>query len=303
MIKQVLYFGNRARLSTAHRQLCIELQPANDGKPPPIVTRPLEDIGVVVIDSREVTMTASVMQGLAENGAALIVCGPNHLPTGLMLNIDGHCEQTERMRHQLEAPLPLRKQLWQQTVKAKILNQASAAHKVHGAEVGCMTAWARSVRSGDPDNMEGKAAAYYWRVMLSDYDGVTRDRYGADPNPLFNYGYAILRGITARAVVSAGLHPSMGIFHRNKYNAYCLADDLMEPYRPYVDLTVMDICRRYEQPSLECKDVKRDLLAMTTCDVKIDGHIRPLMLAVGESAVSLYKCFSGSIKQIHYPEL
>ena len=279
MIKQVLYFGNRARLSTAHRQLCIELQPANDGKPPPIVTRPLEDIGVVVIDSREVTMTAS-----------------------LMLNIDGHCEQTERMRHQLEAPLPLRKQLWQQTVKAKILNQASAAHKVHGAEVGCMTAWARSVRSGDPDNMEGKAAAYYWRVMLSDYDGVTRDRYGADPNPLFNYGYAILRGITARAVVSAGLHPSMGIFHRTKYNAY-LADDLMEPYRPYVDLTVMDICRRYEQPSLECKDVKRDLLAMTTCDVKIDGHIRPLMLAVGESAVSLYKCFSGSIKQIHYPEL
>lgn len=299
MIKQVLYFGNQAELHVRNSQLCIY---TGEHKDDPI-TRPLEDIGIVIIDNPRIMLTTSVMTGLMESGAALLVCGPNHMPTGLMLNLEGHCEQSERFRTHLSATLPMRKQLWQQTVKRKILNQAAVAKMMKGAEVGNMIAWAKSVKSGDTDNREGLAAGYYWRVLFEDMPGVTRDRGGAEPNSLLNYGYAIVRATVARALVASGMHPSIGIYHRNKYNAYCLADDVMEPYRPYVDLTVLEICNEIADATLENREVKRRLLSITTREVEIEGMRRPLMTGVSDTASSLMKCFAGKSSIIRYPTI
>ena len=311
MIKKTLYFGNSAYLSLKNAQLVIKLPEVekNDTLPESFkvqtqVTKPIEDIGVVVLDNQRITITTGAMEALLANNCAIITCDQRSMPVGLMLPLSGNTTQSERFRDQIDASLPLKKQLWQQTIQAKISNQASVLATCRKAEVGCLRAWAKDVRSGDPDNFEGRAAAYYWRYLFGLHiDGFTRDREGLPPNNALNYGYAILRAIVARALVSSGMLPTLGIHHHNRYNAYCLADDIMEPYRPYVDEYVFQLTQKHGLPSEDLsKTWKTELLLIPTLDVVIGGRKSPLMVGVTQTTASLYKCFSGELRKVAYPE-
>lgn len=299
MIKRTLYFGNPTYLSLKDEQLSIRLPQTESYK-----TIPIEDIGFVVLDNRQITITQGLLDALLENNCALITCDKSHLPTGLMLSLSGNTIQTERFRAQIEASLPLKKQLWQQTIQQKILNQAKVLQQERGIDAKNMVAWASSVKSGDTDNREAVAAAYYWKEIFPDIDVFTRDRYGVPPNNLLNYGYAILRAIVARALVSSGLMPTLGIHHHNRYNAYCLADDIMEPYRPIVDKLVLSILGKSEEyPNNLSVELKTQLLQIPVIDVNIDGVRSPLMNAVATTTASLYKCFAGESRRLLYPEV
>lgn len=311
MIKKTLYFGNPAYLSLRNGQLVIKMPEVEkcDNLPDSFkrkaeVSKPIEDIGVVVLDNKQITITTGAMEAMLENNCALITCDSHSMPVGLMLPLCGNTTQSERFRHQIEASLPLKKQLWQQTVQCKINNQASVLHALRGEEIRCMRVWARDVRSGDAENMEGRAAAYYWKFLFGQHiDGFTRDRDGVPPNNLLNYGYAILRAVIARALVTSGLLPTLGIHHHNRYNAYCLADDIMEPYRPYVDELVYKLVKNKGLPTDGLtREWKAELLAIPTLDVIISGKRSPLMVAAGQTTASLYKCFSGELRKIAYPE-
>ena len=307
MIKRTLYFGNPAYLSVSNSQLVIT-KPSDGDLPPDdlsqlVKTIPIEDIGVVVLDHRQLTITSSVFSCLLDNNVAVITCDEKSMPSGLLLPLHTNTLQSERFQYQLKASLPLQKQLWQQTVEAKIQNQAAVLKYITGEEARNMLAWANSVKSGDTDNMEARAAAYYWKNIFPNLDFFTRDRYGPKPNNLLNYGYAILRAVIARALVGSGLLPTLGIHHHNRYNAYCLADDVMEPYRPFVDKLVVDIVSDNNPcPSLT-REIKTLLLSIPVLDVVIDGHRSPLIIAASTTSASLYKCFAGISRKVIYPEL
>jgi len=308
MIKKTLYFGNPAYLSLKNKQLLIRLPEVANNKTLPDNfkteaerTIPIEDIGMIILDNKRLTITQGVLEELLANNCALITCDSTRMPVGLMLPLDGNSVQTERYRDQIEASLPLKKQLWQQTVQSKIRNQAFVLSKRNDAVVKNMEVWANQVRSGDPDNLEARSAVYYWANLFPEIEGFYRERDGIAPNNLLNYGYAILRSVVARALVSTGLLPSIGIFHKSKYNAYCLADDIMEPYRPYVDNLVCEIIADGEDIATLSKEVKARLLNIPVLDVTIEGNRRPLMNAVTQTTASLYNCFSGRLRKIKYP--
>ena len=302
MIKRTLCFSNPAYLSMKNRQLLVKLEKQGDD-PERTATIPIEDIGIVVLDCQQITITHGLMAALLDNNASVITCNESHMPVGLLLPLEGHTVQSERFQDQLTSSLPLRKQLWQQTVQQKILNQASLLRELHNIETGNMQQWAADVHSGDSTNLEGRAAAFYWSRLLPDINGFTRAREGNYPNHLVNYGYAILRAVIARALVSSGLLPTLGIHHHNRYNAYCLADDIMEPYRPYVDRLVIQTM--HQHPSIEelTPDLKRSLLTIPTLEVRINGQRSPLMVAASQTTASLARCFSGEIRKLTYPEM
>ena len=309
MIKKTLYFGNPAYLSLRNAQLIIRLPEVVDNDTLPEyfkqvseVSKPIEDIGVIVLDHKQITITSGVLEAFLENNCAVLTCDSKSMPVGLLLPLHGNTTQNERFRQQLDASLPLSKQLWQQTVKAKIENQAAVLKECTGEEMKCMRVWAANVRSGDPDNQEARAAAYYWKNLFR-IEGFTRDRDGIPPNNLLNYGYAILRAVVARGLVASGLLPTLGIHHHNRYNAYCLADDIMEPYRPYVDRLVYDMVKQGANYAELTKDLKVRLLTIPTLETTLAGKRRPLMVAVGQTTASLYKCFSGELRKISYPEI
>lgn len=310
MIKKTLCFSTPAYLSLCNRQLVIQVPDIEkndkltvDFKKMNERTIPIEDIGVVVLENKQITITTGAIETLLENNAALITCDSRCMPTGLMLPLYGNTLQSERFRDQIEASLPLRKQLWQQTVKQKIANQEAILRRCSQTETKCMKVWANEVRSGDPDNLEARAAAYYWKNIFPNIPNFVRGREGDPPNNLLNYGYAILRGVIARALVSSGLLPTMGIHHHNRYNAYCLADDIMEPYRPYVDeLVVKIVSQDYNYTDLS-KELKAQLLTIPVLDVVIDGKRSPLMIAASQTTASLAKCFRGELRLISYPNL
>lgn len=310
MIKKTLYFGNPAYLSLYLGQLVIKLPEVetctavdDDFKARATVTKPIEDIAYVVLDNRRITITSGVMEALLENNCAIISCDSRGMPVGLTLPLAGNTVQNERFRHQLDSSLPLRKQLWQQTIQQKIANQAATLERCcPTAATGCMRKWATDVKSGDAHNVEGKAAAYYWKKFFSSHiNDFVRDREGLFPNNLLNYGYAILRAVMARALVSSGLLPTLGIHHHNRYNAYCLADDIMEPYRPYVDNLVHDIITDNGVDLELTRDIKALLLTIPTLDVTINGRQSPLMVAASQTTASLARCFMGEIRRIYYP--
>lgn len=309
MIKKTLYFGNPAYLSLQNNQLVIKLPEVERNASLPdsfkkqtVVTKPIEDIGLVVLDNNQITITSGVLEALLENNCSIITCDSKSMPVGLMLPLYGNTVQNERFREQLSASLPLKKQLWQQTIKAKIENQSAVLINCLGEESRCMKVWADDVKSGDSENLEARAAAYYWKTLFADIDGFTRDREGISPNNLLNYGYAVLRAIIARALVSSGLLPTLGIHHHNRYNAYCLADDIMEPYRPYVDELVFGLVQQYGKNLELTRDIKAKLLTIPTLDVIISGKRSPLMIAASQTTASLYKYFSGELRRIVYPE-
>ena len=310
MIKKTLCFSNPAYLSLRDAQLVIKLPEVEKAanltdafKKAQEITRPIEDIGVVVLDHKQITITQGALEALLENNCAVVTCDSSHMPVGLLLPLVGNTTQNERFRDQLDVSQPLRKQLWQQTMQCKIRNQAAVLSQCSDAETRCMQVWANDVRSGDPDNYEARAAVYYWKNLFGHIPGFIRDREGVAPNNLLNYGYAILRAVVARSLVASGLLPTLGIHHHNRYNAYCLADDIMEPYRPYIDRLVFDITEQYGADVELSKDIKAELLSIPTLDVVIGGKRSPLLVGVSQTTASLYKCFSGELRKIAYPDM
>jgi CRISP-associated protein Cas1 len=333
MIKRTLYFGNPAYLSKKNEQLVVnnkeqdkdqeyehEKEPDNEKHEANIVaekkegwlekrkdiakevlkTIPIEDIGIVILDNGQITITHGALSSLIDNNAAVVTCDGSHMPNGLFLPLAGNTEQNEKFRAQIDSSEPLKKQLWQQTISAKIRNQAFILRE-RKAPINNILTWAKKVRSGDPDNYEGRAAAYYWKNFFPMIDGFIRDRNGEPPNNLFNYGYAILRAIAARGLVGSGLLPTLGIHHANKYNAYCLADDIMEPYRPYVDKIVYEMVSNGEDFYELTPSIKKQLLAIGTTEIIIGGERSPLMVGMQRTTASLVKCFEGTARKIIYP--
>lgn len=308
MIKKTLYFGNPTYLSLRDAQLVVKMPEIEKNDTLPELykkaaerTIPIEDIGVVVLDNKRITITTGVMEALLGNNCAVITCDRKSMPTGMMLPLSGNTLQSERFRDQIDASLPLRKQLWQQTIRQKIANQENVLHLYTTVNTNCMKVWSSEVKSGDSDNVEARAAAYYWKNLFPDIPYFVRGREGDPPNNLLNYGYAILRAVIARALVGSGLLPTLGIHHHNRYNAYCLADDIMEPYRPYVDELVIQIMQEEDNYSELTLDIKAKLLQIPVLDVVIDGKRSPLMIAAGITTASLYKCYNGERRLISYP--
>jgi CRISPR-associated protein Cas1 len=316
-MKKTLCFSSPAYLSVRLRQLEIE-QPAEQEGPVIKTTVPIEEIGVIILENPRITITQVALAALLEENCAVVTCNHKYLPTGLMLPLDGHTLQTRRFRNQIEASVPLKKQLWQQTVRQKIMNQARLINR-QGMDGTTLLRLFTEVRSGDPDNIEARAAVWYWsrifqKVQFSiPEDGVERpddfirDRYGDWPNSLLNYGYAILRAVIARSLVGAGLLPTLGIFHRNQYNAYCLADDIMEPYRPSVDGLVMKLVQKFPKPEDSSTGqlspaLKRELLVIPVMDVLMENKMKPLQVAAQRTAASLAACFAGDERTLLYPE-
>lgn len=309
MIKRTLYFGNPAYISTHLEQLVVRL-PEVEGNPmlpasfkkEAQATIPIEDLGIVILDHQQVIISQAVIAKLLAENVALITCDSTHHPTGLMLNLSGHTLQAVRFRDQLRASLPLQKQLWQQTVKAKIRNQAKLLSR-YGIASANLLKWSREVLSGDADNLEARAAAYYWKNLFLRIPNFRREREGMPPNSILNYAYAILRAIIARSLIGSGLLPTLGIHHHNKYNHYCLADDIMEPYRPFADALVADMVQNREDISELSPPVKRKLLGLAAVDVIFGDERSPLMVGAQRTTASLAKCFEGTAKKVLYPKL
>ncbi|MCX2837408.1 type II CRISPR-associated endonuclease Cas1 [Salinimicrobium sp. MT39] len=295
MIKRTIFFANPAYLSTKNEQLVVSFP--EEGKEEKRV--PIEDIGMLVLENPQITLTNGLITKLIQNKAAVVNCDKQHLPCSILQPLVGHTEQTERFRNQLNASLPLKKNLWQQTVSAKISNQAMHLFR-RGKEHKKLARWATEVKSGDTENHEAIAAAFYWQNIF-DVKGFSRYQKGIPPNNLLNYGYAILRAITARALIGSGMLPGVGIFHRNKYNAFCLADDIMEPYRIYVDELVYEIVESGEKLEELNTFLKAELLKIPAIDVVIDDKVSPLMVAMSRTTNSLQECFAGMSRKILYP--
>ena len=301
MIKRTVAISSPAKLSLRDRQLLMSKTDALGQKLEKTV--PIEDIGAVVLEDPRITVTHGLIAALIANNAALITCDAKYHPTGMMLNLCGNTTQAESFRHQTEASQPLKKQLWQQVVQTKILNQATVLENT-GTKAEVLKSAASKVKSGDTDNREGVAAAYYWPRLFDSYPGFTRGREAGYPNNLLNYGYAILRAVMARSLVGSGLMPTLGIFHHNRYNHYCLADDMMEPYRPYIDRVVAAMVEREDDaPDFLTKEHREKLLTIPTLTVTMNGKQRPLMIAASETSASLVRCFAGEQRKVVLPEL
>lgn len=297
MIKRTLYFGNPAYLKTVNEQLVIEMHDSGETK-----QYPIEDIGLLILDHQQITITQALTAKLLANNTALITCNHTHHPVGMLLNLDGNSLQSQHFQAQVEASAPLKKQLWQQTITAKILNQA-ALLQLQREENKLLINFAREVKSGDSENHEARAAVYYWKRIFPDFLEFRREREGPPPNNLLNYGYAILRALVARSLVGSGLLPTLGIHHRNQYNSYCLADDIMEPYRPFVDKVVCQIIRGNGKFLEMTPNMKKELLSIPAMDVMLERQKSPLMNAVQRTTSSLARCYEGKARKILYPDL
>jgi CRISPR-associated protein Cas1 len=296
MIKRTLYFANPCSLRKKDNQLQISY-PVEEKKDD--TTIPIEDVGLVILDNPQILLSNALLMALNENNSAIISCDTSHLPYGLMLPMFSHHAFTEKLHAQLEASRPLMKNLWQQTIISKIENQAALLKRV-GVDTKKMDFLVSDVKSGDPGNVEGRAAAYYWDNLFVGTEFL-RNRFGEHPNNLLNYGYAVLRAIVARSLIASGLFPSLGIHHRNKYNPYCLADDIMEPFRPYVDSLVLEIIQSDPDQEELTPELKKKLLQIPVIDVLIDGKSSPLMIGVQRTTASLASCFEGLTRKILYP--
>ncbi len=292
MLKKTLFFGNKCSLTTKYEQLVIK----NTTKE---TTVPIEDIGYIIIENQETYISIPALSKLSSNNVSVIFCDDKHMPQSMLLNLDSHHIQQEHFRNQINASAPLKKQLWQQVVKTKIHNQATLLSSLQKNK-NPLEHYASKVLSGDSDHREGVAAAYYWKHLF-DFD-FKRERYGDYPNLFLNYGYIVLRAAVARALSGSGLLSTLGIHHHNKYNAFCLADDIMEPYRPLVDAKVIEIMNTYDEHDL-ITPIKAELLNVLTQTVYFEEKKSPLMVALSTTTSSLQQCFSGKSRKISYPKL
>lgn len=294
MLKRALFFSTPFCLSLRNEQMVIHTKEAPDMQK----SVPIEDIGVVVLEHQQTTVTLPLLNALSDNNVAVIFCGDNRMPNAMLMNLDSNKTQGESYRAQVEASEPLKKGLWKQIVEAKIRNQAALLRKV-GKDGDKLKPYYMNVKSGDTDNREGIAAKIYWTELFG--REFVRTREGEAPNNLLNYGYTILRAAVARSLMGSGLLPAFGIFHRNRYNAFPLADDLMEPYRPYVDELVYNL--HTAGKSQLTKEVKGELLRILFADTRFDKVLRPLDVGLTFTSASLAKCFAGTQKKLLYPLL
>lgn len=296
MIRRTIEFATPGTvLSVSNRQLVVK-RPSEDE-----ATLPIEDLGVVVVDDVRATYTQSVFLELTRAGACVLICGRDHLPAAMLLPIVGHHAQTERHLVQVGASTPTKKRIWQALVKRKILQQAAVLSHFSGGSSGLVHLASR-VRSGDPRNIEAQAAQRYWPTLFG--ASFRRDRAPSGINALLNYGYAVVRASVARALVAAGLIPSLGVHHKNRRNPFCLADDLLEPYRPLVDWCVkgIDDDRNKAHATLEDREVRARILSLLNETVRIRGKNEPLLFAVQSSADSLRRALTGDELVLHLPE-
>lgn len=297
MIKRTILIENKSSITTKNQQLVLKSEVRES-------SIPIEDIGFLVLDHAEIYLSIPAMNLIVENNTAIIICGSNHLPNGMFLNLNSHHIQQEIFKNQIEASIPLKKQLWQQTIIEKIRNQGELLAKITENK-NTFEFLASKVLSGDTSNMEGVAAQQYWKnfpLPNHEKDGIKRERYGDYPNNFLNYGYAILRAATARALSGSGLLNTLGIHHKSKYNAFALADDIMEPFRPIVDEKVFGIMKRYQEQELNTA-IKAEMLQMLTQTVYFKEEKSPLMVGLQKTASSLQQCFTGHRKKIKYPKL
>jgi CRISPR-associated endonuclease cas1, NMENI subtype len=296
MLYRSIYIGNPAYLKLKDKQLKVTDPETKEEKG----SVPIEDIGLLMLDHYQITLSHQLIQELMKNNVILISCDERHLPLAGMLPFSGNTLFSERVKTQIEVSEPLKKQLWKQTVECKIQNQLKVLEQL-GKYASPMYEYLKEVKSGDTTNMEGIAAQHYWKYLID--NDFLRDRFGDYPNPFFNFGYGVLLSIIARALVDTGLLLVLGIFHRNKYNPYCLASDIMEPYRPIADLLVMKWLQLHPEKQSLDKESKTFLLQIATQDVNIEKLVRPLIVGVKMTASSLLKCYTGEKRQISYPEL
>lgn len=255
-----------------------------------LVTVPIEDLGMLLVSEPRVTLSHCLLIALLKNNVAVIFCDEKHMPSGVALPFSGASAQSQTMDIQIAATEPVKKRVWQRLIQAKIKGQARVLAKT-GAENGAMLQWAKAVRSGDPDNLEARAARFYWpRLFGNDF---TREREGPPPNMLLNYGYAVLRASIARALVGAGLHPAISVHHKNKYNDYRLADDVMEPLRPLVDMRVYTVWKENPSISEMTKEIKQALLEIQGAILVFDGQNETFYAALTHFAASLRRALSG----------
>ncbi|TRX39246.1 type II CRISPR-associated endonuclease Cas1 [Flavobacterium restrictum] len=297
MIKKTILIENKSSITAKNLQLVIKSDVRES-------TIPIEDIGFLVLDNPEIYLSIPAMNLMTENNTAIIICSNNHLPNGMFLNLNSHHIQQEIFKNQIEASIPLKKQLWQQTIIEKIKNQGELLEKITKNK-NSFPFLASKVLSGDTSNMEGVAAQQYWKnfpLPNQEKDGIKRERYGDYPNNFLNYGYAILRAATARALSGSGLLNTLGIHHKSKYNAFALADDIMEPFRPLVDEKVFELMQRYDEQELNTL-LKSEILQILTRTVYFKDEKSPLMVALQKTASSLQHCFTGNRKKIKYPQL
>lgn len=294
MLKKALFFSTPFCLSLRNNQMIINT------KEMPEMQRsvPIEDIGFVILEHQQTNITLPLLNALSDNNVAVIFCGDNFMPNAMLMNLDSNKTQGESYRAQIEASEPLKKGLWKQIVEAKIRNQAALLNKL-GKNGERLKPYYTNVKSGDSDNREGVAAKIYWGELFG--EDFIRSREGVEPNNMLNYGYTLLRAAVARSLMGSGLFPAFGIFHRNRYNAFPLADDIMEPYRPYVDEIVFDLYANGERKLT--KDVKSQLLRLLFTDTVFGKITRPLDVGLTMTSASLAKCFSGIQKKITYPLL
>ena len=294
MLKRTLCFSSPLQLSMRNAQLVISLREIPEEKR----TLPIEDIGMVIIENQMISITMPLLNELVDNGVAVILCDRKGMPHVMLQNLEANNLQGEFLRNQIGISEPLKKQLWKQIVESKIINQAALLEKLHG-KGNILKPLYTNVKSGDSDNREGIAARLYWSALFG--DDFVRDRNLEGINSLLNYGYTILRAAVARALVSAGLTPSLGLFHHNRGNAFPLADDMMEPFRPFVDEIVYHLCE--EGKFLLQQATKAELLSCLTCDTYYPKVTRPLQIGLSMTMASLAKCYAGEQKKLSLPLL
>lgn len=293
MLKRTLLLSNPFYLSVKNNQLIMSQKDGDDK-----FSSPIEDIGFIILDHNQISFSMGLIESLIQNNAAVIFCDKKHYPTSMLLNLDGNHIQNEVFTSQVNASIPLKKNLWKQTIEAKIKNQAFLLIKLN-LDPGLLSGMQKKVKSGDSDNREAVAARYYWKQLFG--NDFIRERYGEPPNNMLNYGYAVLRAAVARALIGSGLLSTLGIHHHNRYNAYCLADDIMEPYRPFVDEIVFELNQLYPDLFILEKEIKAELLQILTVDVYYQKVKRPLMIGLSQTTSSLARCYNGEIKNINYP--
>jgi len=303
MIKRTLEISREpAHLAVRLDQLLIRRRDTDaeaDGQTTPSI--PCEDIGVVIVDHPSTTYSHAALVRLMDYGGVVVLCGRDHLPVGMLLPMVRHTEVVWRIQAQINVARPLRKQLWKQIVVAKV--RAQAVNIPPGSSARSrLLALAREVRSGDPTNVEAQAARIYWSAWLGDLAAAADFRRDPDKpgiNAFLNYGYAVLRAAVARAIVAAGLHPTLGIRHANRSDAFCLADDLVEPIRPLVDARVRHLWREGRE-TLD-QSAKAALLALLTAPVRVGDQSGPLMVGLHRTVASLVRCYEGATRRLLLP--
>lgn len=294
MIARTITISSPAHLSLANRQLVITNKETEEQQ-----TLPLAEVGVLILENPRTTLTLKMLQYCMEMGVVVVVCDQFYIPNGLLYPLKGHSRQGLRTREQALVSIPTKKNVWKQLIQSKISNQAALLEQRGLVEYRRLRELASSVKSGDSDNREGIAAKIYWTALLgADF---VRSREGPDPNPLFNYAYAILRASVTRAIVGSGLSPKLGVQHKSQYNAFPLSDDVMEPYRPFADLAVMELVDAGELSIT--KDTRTHLKRLIAQDTLMDKVTRPLQIAITLTTASLAEIYTGERRLLALPKL